>query len=424
MELLEQRLGPAAHISAWEESATGLVARLAAQRAYNGQVLINHDTPLLLVRTEGVQAELEYRNDRYGYLVWELRLRGEAPGGLLELHVVPPPPAPTPNTPEEYAAFRREFDARPSRPPDEPAAFPAWQKDYRERLWTWLMNGHPKKVPPQVRWELVEEQETFRLERLTYRSRKDRFAVSLLALPKGSARPVPLILALHGHETTWGQAVVEAFRPGHVDDFCHHFASHGYAVLQPPTMDHILQDERWTLYGEWLWDAFCGLDVALARPEVDPRRVGVVGLSTGGRLAQLVLAMDERVRAGVVAGIMGTRHHFRRHFRIPPHCDCGQHKYLDPHLEQCDLAALAAPKPVQIQHGREDHVMVPGGDPSKINLAWNTGVLDPAEFEAAMDEVRRTYRLCGAEGRITVHYHPGGHAVDNAAALAWISQYL
>ncbi|MBI4027417.1 MAG: acetylxylan esterase [Verrucomicrobia bacterium] len=278
-------------------------------------------------------------------------------------------------------------------------------------------------VAPETKWAPLRERDHFYIERMLYTSRPGRTVDALLALPREARnKPVPVILALHGHEATWGQAALEAFDLGHADDFCHYFASNGFAVLETPTMDHRLQNENWTLYGEWVWDAIAGLNAITERPEIDRTRVGVIGLSTGALLAELVAALDKRPCGAVIAGIFSTRNHFRRRIRIPPHCDCGFSKCLAPHIEQCDVAALAVPKTMQIQHGKQDHCFCPGADPSHLKLDWNTGVMPPEEFDAAVEEVKRAYKIAGATDRFSTHIHPGGHAVDNVAALEWISK--
>ncbi len=149
-------------------------------------------------------------------------------------------------------------------------------------------------------------------------------------------------------------------------------------------------------------------------------RVGVCGLSTGAHLAMNVLALDDRVQAGVVGCILSTWNHLRRRFRVPPHCDCGITLQMADRLEECDWAALAAPKPVQFQHGRQDSALCPGADAALLNLQWNTGILPQEEYDAAFAEVRRAYALAGAPHRTETHFHPRGHAVDNAAAFAWL----
>lgn len=424
MELLHAEASPASCAVALEPDDGGAELRVTGDGAFRGRILFKHNAPLVLDQDDG--AELTFRNDAYGHPVWELLFHGEAAPATVRLREIPPPPAPIPETAADLAEFQRAFAARASRFPDEPAAFAAWQQEYRQVAWTCLTGGgRPERVPTEPRWEPVFERDEFILERLTYRSREDRSPTALLALPRGSQqRPAPLLLALHGHETTWGQAVVEAFEPGHVDDFCHYFAARGFAVLQPPTLGHELQARDWTLFGEWLWDSLVGLDAVAEREEIDMQRVGVVGLSTGARLSALAAALDERIGAAVSAGIFCTVNHERWRFRIPPHCDCGSLRQIDALMEQCDIAAMIAPRPCQVQLGREDHVMYPGADPAKLQLEWNTGTMPVAEFDTAADECRRAYRLAGAAEAFDVHLHPGAHEVDNAAAYAWITAAL
>ncbi len=106
-----------------------------------------------------------------------------------------------------------------------------------------------------------------------------------------------------------------------------------------------------------------------------------------------VLALDDRVQAGVVGCVLSTWNHCRRRLRIPPHCDDGIGEQLGLKLEQCDWAALAVPKPVQFQHGRKDACFCPGADAKLLNLDWNLAVMPLAEYETAFAEVKRAYAL-------------------------------
>ena len=136
-----------------------------------------------------------------------------------------------------------------------------------------------------------------------------------------------------------------------------------------------------------------------------------------------VLALDERVRAGVVGCILSSWHHMVR-FRIPPHCDCDISGQLDRRLEGCDWAALSAPKAVQYQHGRLDPAFCPGADPKLLDLQWNTGVMPLDEWEMVTSEVKRAYAVSGQADELAFHIHAGKHSVDNEAAYAWLSRWL
>ena len=166
------------------------------------------------------------------------------------------------------------------------------------------------------------------------------------------------------------------------------------------------------------------LDYAAGIPGVDAGRVAVCGLSTGAHLAMNMLALDARVRAGVVGCILSTWHHYRRRIRLPPGCDCGILAQLGNQIEQCDWAALAAPKPVQFQHGRRDAMYCPGADLALLDLEWMTAVMPEEEFSRVFTEVERAYRLAAAAGKVKLHIHGEGHRVNNPAALGFLENYF
>ena len=147
-------------------------------------------------------------------------------------------------------------------------------------------------------------------------------------------------------------------------------------------------------------------------------------MSTGAHLAMNVLALDGRVKAGVVGCVLSTWHHYERRFRIPPHCDCGIYSQLSGVLEQCDWAALAAPKPVMFQHGRQDAAFCPGADEELLDLKWNTGILPQAEYDAMFAEVERAWQLLEKPSAVKTHFHDGPHQVDNEAAWKWLNAAL
>ena len=389
-------------------------------------IVVRSDMPLSVGTTENCRASLRPGWDgTLGYSLYGLQVETELPGqAAIELWSLGSPSSPVETAPNETARFMGSLASRPSRFPVDAAGFTAWRQRYRRDLAEWLMGGGlPERVAVEPEIISNEDYGRFTLERVRYRTRPNRANTLLLALPKVGAR-VPLLLALHGHEATWGEADAGAFREGHNDDFCAYFAERGWAVLQPATMNHTLQHERWTLQGEWTWDAIAALDYAASVPQVDMERVAVCGLSTGGHLAMNVLALDDRVKGGVVAGVLSTWNHYSKRLRIPPGCDCGISAQLGARLAQCDWAALAAPKPVQFQHGRKDAVLGPGADPSGLQLKWGTGVLPQAEYDAAFAEVRRAYRLTGEPKAVETYYHPDGHGADNEAAFEWLTRLL
>jgi pimeloyl-ACP methyl ester carboxylesterase len=91
------------------------------------------------------------------------------------------------------------------------------------------------------------------------------------------------------------------------------------------------------------------LDVILQRPEVDPARVGMIGLSYGGYFTLYTMALDPRIKAGVASCSIRDAETMRR--EVPPGA-APEGRPFD--LPGADLAALIAPRALQIQNGIHD----------------------------------------------------------------------
>lgn len=418
---IETRMGGIGHFS-----GEGEIISLDFKNLGKAFLVIKAETPLRLISAQGVKATLRPGWDgTLGYKMYGLSLVPEKEGRVeVVFEALQPPAQAIPTTDEEMEQFKEELQGRTSRFQDSAADFPDWQKQYRDSLICTLMGGPlPQRVPLDLEIEYEKDYENFRLIAFSYQSKKYRRNKALLSIPRGQ-KEAPILLALHGHETSWGVADSSAFREGHADDFCAYFANRGWAVLQPATMDHQLQYPEWTLQGEWTWDAMCAIDICSAYPSINMDRVAVCGLSTGGHLAMNLLALDQRIKAGVVGCILSTWNHYDKRFRIPPHCDCGISHQLAPVMEQCDWAALAAPKPVLFQHGLQDASFCPGADETLLDLNWNTGIMPQEEYDALFSEVTRAYKLLGKEGKVKTIYHDGPHAVDNQAAFEWLNRFF
>ncbi len=96
--------------------------------------------------------------------------------------------------------------------------------------------------------------------------------------------------------------------------------------------------------GVMFWDDVRTVDYLLTRPDVDPKRIGCVGLSVGAVRSAHLAALDERIKAGVVVCWMTSfpaqlKKHVRNtigHTKVVP----GLHR----HLDYPDVASLAMPQ--------------------------------------------------------------------------------
>lgn len=279
---------------------------------------------------------------------------------------------------------------------------------------------------PQV--EFVANGKGYKLYKVKYFATDLIASYALLSIPAGGTN-CPAILALHGHESNWGQADTNAFfDPKHPDSFCGYFAERGYAVMFPAILNHsVTKRAEWCLVGAWMAECQRCLDYLAGRADiVDPGRIGCVGLSTGGFLAMLMGALDERIRATVASGCFSTWNYDETAFKCPPACDDEKYsKRPGVHdLDYCDLAGLAAPRALMLMHGRKDMAYSPEFTAVDIDPKWQVKLMDPREMQAALDEARRLYATAGAAANLELYWHPAGHAVDNPAAFVWIDRFL
>jgi dienelactone hydrolase len=109
------------------------------------------------------------------------------------------------------------------------------------------------------------------------------------------------------------------------------------------------------------WDDLRTVDYLVTRPEVDPKRIGCVGHSVGGQRSTYLAALDDRIKAAVCCGWMGSfPRQLSKHVR-----DTIGHTQLIPGLyrqmDHPDIASLAMPKPLMVINGIKDPLFEPEG---------------------------------------------------------------
>lgn len=137
---------------------------------------------------------------------------------------------------------------------------------------------------------------------------------------------------------------------------------------------------------------------------VDEHRIGMAGLSQGGRMAMYTAAVDMRLSAVVASGACNT---FRDRVALMSGA-CGAQVLpgLFPRADTPELFGSLAPRPLQLQWGRSD--------PLIIREYAEPGIL----------RVRRCYAAAGAAEALDIHRFDGGHEFDLPAALAWLDTWL
>jgi dienelactone hydrolase len=164
-----------------------------------------------------------------------------------------------------------------------------------------------------------------------------------------------------------------------------------------------------TWAGVMFWDDVRTVDYLLRRPEVDPGRIGCVGLSMGGLRSVHLAALDDRIKAAVVVGWMASfpaqlRSHIRNtigHTKLVP----GLYREMD----YPDVASLAMPSALLVINGSRD------------------ALFEPAGVRASFDKLAACYAKAGAGERLRTRLYDTPHEFNaemQAEAWAWLARHL
>lgn len=160
--------------------------------------------------------------------------------------------------------------------------------------------------------------------------------------------------------------------------------------------------------GVLAWDDRRTIDYLLTRADVDPARIGCVGLSGGALRAAMLGAADPRVRAACVAAWMTSLSellpsHARRHTWM------AYTPGLRRSLDLPDAAALVAPGALLVQQCARD------------TLFPMTGM------RSAVDRLAAIYAKSGIPDRFRGTFHDAPHSFTPAMqeeAFAWLERWL
>ena len=161
--------------------------------------------------------------------------------------------------------------------------------------------------------------------------------------------------------------------------------------------------------GVMFWDDIRTVDYLLTRPDVDPRRIGCVGLSVGGLRSCHLAALDDRIRAAVVVGWMASfpaqlRKHIRNtigHTKVVPG--------LYQHLDYPDVASLAMPTPMLVINGTKD------------------GLFDLDGVKASFAKLNACYAKARVSDHCRTQFYETPHefnAAMQAEAWAWLKRFV
>jgi hypothetical protein len=156
------------------------------------------------------------------------------------------------------------------------------------------------------------------------------------------------------------------------------------------------------------WDDIRTVDYLVSRPEVDPKRIGCLGISMGGWRTAFLAGLDERISAACVVGFMSTvrlmiKSHLDTHSFV--HFVPGLHRWLD----LPDVVSMLAPKPLLVQQCSRD------------------GLFPLSGMKESLEKLSAIYAKAGVKEKFDGRFYDEPHKFTRAMqdeAFAWFDKQL
>ncbi len=312
----------------------------------------------------------------------------------------------------------------------------SWQNSFRPRLIEALGIPHIHErgecgLDPRME-ESVELEQCVR-ELWTIQSEPGFRIPFYLMRPFAQDRPLPLILAPHGHGS--GHLPYVGIYENEEDrkkaeegerNIGLQAVENGYVAIVPVLRAyHRMSLQSWgqpspgrntctsqqmlallfgrTLIGERCYDLGRILDYAATRPEISFDRVAVTGNSGGGTMSLFAAAVDRRITVAVPSCYFCT---FEASIGAMHHCACNFVPGIMRLGEMYDIAGLIAPRPLLIVSGEKDEIF-------------------PVEaVRFAFDRVESIYDTAGAAEKCRLYVGPEGHRYYKKPVWPFLSQWL
>jgi hypothetical protein len=332
----------------------------------------------------------------------------------------------------DHLSLWHQWNALCNRPPrmrlDEVShdAWASWRTSFSARLEE-LVGATAPLVP--VRPEVVssEQLDGYRRERIVFDTEPDISVPAWLLIPdepNGAG-----ILSIHGHGYVHGETVGigsdeesrERLRELNYA-YGRRYVERGYTVINPDMRNFGARrdDQRYrrdpcdlaalrlqqfgvNLIAGQIRDLKACLDVLADRPEVATDRIGVTGLSYGGRLTMYLSALDERVDCAVASGALNV---FRERLTIDSSCAAQFVPGLLTLGDTPEAFGLIAPRPLLLELGTVD-----GTSPEVFAME-------------AYAQIERIYEAAGVRDRLDLDVFETGHSYHGAKAFDWMERWL
>ena len=379
--------------------------------------------------------------DAAGY---EMGIEAGRPGARLDFHLEPVTPprlsegpltsartTEVPRLEEQYRQWEKYFDERIAEA--EAGRASRWKRDFtsaerylasvepHRRRFVELLGGFPlEKTPLAPRREVVGASESYRTERVWLQALPGVEVYGVLLVPRRPG-PRPALICQHGMGGSPAMTAGLTERDDYLRRFGAQAAGRGYVVFAPYLVND--QGQRNRLHRKAIsagttlqileqWKIVRVVDFLASLPEVDAARIGMYGISWGGRTTLYGAAIDTRLAAVAVSGYFNqtAKKQFQFSTYSTAYIDTAEEYAFFPgfHAEfsDADLASLVAPRPLFIEAGTLDTAAY-----------FKDGFI---EFTRARD----IYRRLGAGERLEFGLFRGVHLVHGIQAFRFLDRWL
>lgn len=273
-----------------------------------------------------------------------------------------------------------------------------------------IVGPFPQKTPLNPKTLGVVKKNGYRIEKIVFESLPGFYVTACLFIPDGLAGKAPAILNVIGHtdisfrgsmyqrlllNLVQKKFIVLAMDPvGQGERLQYYDPAQKRSLVGGSTTEHSYAGKQNFLIGSsaaryFTWDGIRAIDFLVSRPEVDPGRIGVTGLSGGGTQTSYISAFDDRVAAAApTCYITG----FRRLLESigPQDAEQNFNAGLANGIDHADFLEVRAPKPTLVVATTRDFFSIQGA-------------------RETVAEARQAFRALGAEDNLSLIEDDFGH---------------
>jgi len=272
-----------------------------------------------------------------------------------------------------WATTGARTPARDETSPKYGEEFATYQERRRKELWSLLgdLPWQHRAAPPTVL--RTEKHEGYTLQRLLLDLNGIELVPALLLIPDKRRSPAPGLLYIHWHGGMYGLGKEQLLRgvdvqPPYapvcvekglvtlaIDSWC--FGERKHEADGKKGEEDAFKLMLWkgqVLFGMMMFDELRALDYLANRPEVDPQRLGALGMSMGATKAWWLAALDSRVHLCLDVCCLTDYEELIRTGALSEH---GIYYYVPSllkHFQTADINELIVPRPRLSVNGRQD----------------------------------------------------------------------